>query len=1068
MKKFQFILILFTCVNLSANAQPIIRYPALSPDGKSIAYSYQGDIWVAGIDGTHPERLTIHEAYEYEPHWSPDGQQLVFIGNRYGNDDLFVVDRQGKSVRRLTFHSAADREPAWGKDGQIYFTTNRDFASVEWESEIHTIPSGGGTPMRRLDALGYQPQLSPDGQMIAFERGSCRITREDYHGPANRDIWIYHIPTKTYHQITTFDGQDILPAWGKNNQLYWLSASSGRYNLHSVMINNDGTAGTTKKITNFKDTGIRYFDVGMADVGVVERGNEILRVDLIQGKTTPIRIDVTGDDRFDPVVEQSFNNSAQEYAVSPNGKMMALTIHGDIFIKAVDKDISRTTQITHHPYRDRNPVWVNDSLLFFLSDRDGNYELYSARSSDVNQPNPFLSVKHEVRRILQTQVDETELIISPDHQKLAIVQGRGKLVVMDVDSTGQLSHEVVLQDGWDTPGGIAWSPDSRWLAYALSDLDFNSEVYIQPVDNHRKPVNVSMHPRDDGQPVWSPDGSKLGFLSIRNNGDNDVWFAWLRKEDWEKSKPDWEGDKENELFADKKDKKKESEQSKDSLIMDLDDIYERLVQVTHFPGNEGDLNITKDGETFLFTTNNGGRAGSEGDPELLSVKWDGSDQKTVLSNGRIWSVQPGPNDDYLYYFGMPGGVSRLKLPDGKPERLPFNAKMSIDVAAEREQVFEEAWKTLDLGFYDPKFHGYDWDALKKKYKPWALAASTKQDFIYLFNEMLGQLNSSHMGLFGSTPEETQREVTGKLGAEVKPVASGVEVMHVIPNTPAAKEDHALQPGDVIMAVNEQPVNASNNFYRLLANTANERTLLTVRSPAGDNREVILRPANSINTELYEEWVQQRKDLTARYSGGKLGYIHIQGMNWPSFERFERELMASGNGKEGVVIDVRYNGGGWTTDMLMAVLNVRQHAYTIPRGAAADLKKENTKFRNHYPFSERLPLSAWTKPSIAMCNESSYSNAEIFSHAYKTLGIGKLVGKATFGAVISTGGYGLMDGSFVRLPFRAWYVKATGENMEHGPAVPDIQVENDPEYKVGDDQQLKAAVDELLKEINSKN
>ncbi|MCB0655931.1 MAG: peptidase S41, partial [Saprospiraceae bacterium] len=174
------------------------------------------------------------------------------------------------------------------------------------------------------------------------------------------------------------------------------------------------------------------------------------------------------------------------------------------------------------------------------------------------------------------------------------------------------------------------------------------------------------------------------------------------------------------------------------------------------------------------------------------------------------------------------------------------------------------------------------------------------------------------------------------------------------------------------------------------------------------------------------------------------------------------------GKEGVVIDVRYNGGGWTTDMLMAVLNVRQHAYTIPRGAAADLKKENTKFRNHYPFGERLPLSAWTKPSIAMCNESSYSNAEIFSHAYKTLGIGKLVGKATFGAVISTGGYGLMDGSFVRLPFRAWYVKATGENMEHGPAVPDIQVENDPEYKVGDDQQLKAAVDELLKEINSKN
>jgi C-terminal processing protease CtpA/Prc len=250
------------------------------------------------------------------------------------------------------------------------------------------------------------------------------------------------------------------------------------------------------------------------------------------------------------------------------------------------------------------------------------------------------------------------------------------------------------------------------------------------------------------------------------------------------------------------------------------------------------------------------------------------------------------------------------------------------------------------------------------------------------------------------------------------------------------------------------------------NTVNEKVLLNVIHE-GENIEVVIRPVSSIRTSMYEEWVNQRKELTTRYSKGKLGYIHIQGMNWTSFERFERELMASGSGKEGIVIDVRFNGGGWTTDMLMAVLNVKQHAYTIPRGAAKSLEKENLNFKKHYPFGERLPLSSWTKPSIAICNESSYSNAEIFSHAYKHLGIGTLVGKPTFGAVISTGSHYLMDGSRVRMPSRGWYVYHTEKNMEHGPAVPDIIVEDPPESKEqGEDLQLKVAVDELLKQIQN--
>ena len=256
-----------------------------------------------------------------------------------------------------------------------------------------------------------------------------------------------------------------------------------------------------------------------------------------------------------------------------------------------------------------------------------------------------------------------------------------------------------------------------------------------------------------------------------------------------------------------------------------------------------------------------------------------------------------------------------------------------------------------------------------------------------------------------------------------------------------------------------------NFYSKFVNTADDRVLLEVKGKDGKTREVIIRPVNNIRDLLYNEWVQDRKKLTEEYSNGRIGYIHIKAMGWDSFEEFERELAATGYGKDAIVVDVRYNGGGWTTDYLMMVLNYKQHAYTIPRGAADNLANEHSKFSNYYPLGERLPYSAWIKPSIALCNENSYSNAEIFSHAYQTLGIGKLVGQPTFGAVISTGGRSMVDGTFVRLPGRGWYVKKTNNDMEDEPATPDYVVKNAPDYRAeGTDAQLKKAVEELMKQL----
>jgi C-terminal processing protease CtpA/Prc len=333
--------------------------------------------------------------------------------------------------------------------------------------------------------------------------------------------------------------------------------------------------------------------------------------------------------------------------------------------------------------------------------------------------------------------------------------------------------------------------------------------------------------------------------------------------------------------------------------------------------------------------------------------------------------------------------------------------------------------------------------------------------------MLGQVNASHMGLRGGENRlDLHKDKTGLLGLTVIPLKSGnVKVKYVTRNMPGDRSVSKLKVGDVITAVNGASLSGNVNFYSLFNNTGNDKIYLNVTGVKGVKKEVVIRPKSSDRKEKYEDWVQEKKRLTDRYSNGKLGYIHIQGMNWTSFEEFERELSAAGLGKEGVVIDVRFNGGGWTTDYLMAVLTVRQHAYTVPRGAAKDLKLEQKNFKDHYPFSERLPLTSWTKPSIALCNESSYSNAEIFSHAYKNLGIGSLVGIPTFGAVISTGSKRLIDGSSVRMPFRGWYIKASQENMEFHGAVPDFIVKNNPDSKEkGEDLQLRKAVDELLSQL----
>lgn len=1055
---------LFFCLALQAQDAPLLRFPALSPDGKSLAFSWQGDIWVTDLEGGTPRRLTVHEAYESHPQWSPDGTQLVFQSNRFGNNDLFVVNADGSGLRRLTHHSASDIDARWDEPGNILFNTRRNFAVVEREWEIHSVPAAGGTPQRLVEFLGSRATRSPDGRFLAFERGECRIVREAYTGPAQRDIWLYDGQKGAYHQVTNFEGQDVYPDWGPDNQLYFLSARNGRYNIYKVEIGADGSPqGEPQPLTRYTDLGIRHFDLSAdGSTLVFERGSDLYLM-AADSRIPPRKLELTlpVDSHFYTEETKTYNSEAREYALSPNVKWMAFSVRGELFLKPNDPEKKRSVALTEHAWNDESPRWLNDSTLLFISDRSGSRALYRLESADAGS-SLWQGFRRKVTLLSEPGDPVSYFELSPDARQIALVYSSGTLRVANLTNAGELGPRPrTLLEGWNSPSNLSWSPDGRYLAYDQVDLDFNREVFILPADGSRAPANVSMHPRSDSNPVWSPDGSKLGFLSIRNNGDADLWFAWLKKADWEKTKRDWEDVEAEENGDEQKDSKKDSVR----VHIDFEGLYERLAQVTGMPGNEGNLAISKDGKTFYFTTNGGGGwSSASGKSDWMQIQWDGSELKTLQSDVQVYGVQLSTDGKHLYYMQSGGNLKRLKIDGAKSEALPFEARMRLDYAEERRQIFDEAWRAMNEGFYDPGFHGRDWAALRQVYEPWCLAASTAQDFRDLFNEMLGQLNASHMGMAGSSPEETQKETTGLLGAELVPESGGLRVLNVVPGTPADREDSRLKPGERIVKVNTRPVVAGENAYALFNGTANERTLLEVQSENGAVREVVIRPVSSIRDELYEQWVRERREQTERESGGRLGYLHIQGMNLPSFERFERELMAIGYGKEALVIDVRYNGGGWTTDMLMAVLNVRQHAYTVPRGAAESLD-QHEQFRQHYPYGERLPLSAWTRPSIALCNQASYSNAEIFSHAYQGLGLGTLVGMPTFGAVISTGSKRLLDGSTLRMPGRGWFALATGENMDMVPATPDILLENPLDYRqAGKDEQLSKAVEVLLEQL----
>lgn len=1049
--------VLVTAATVLAADAPLPRHPAPSPDGSVIAFSWQGDLWLVPAAGGDARRITAHPADERHPVWSRDGRLIAFASDRHGNPDVFVMPADGSEApRRLTFASVADTPQDFSADGSAVLFASDRARGIRWMPQLWKVPVTGGTPAMVGPAFAQQAAVGPDGETLLMVRGATKWTRRGYRGAADRDLWLA-TGDGDYHQLTDFDGDDDNPSWVDPHSAVFLSSRDGRKNVYRL----DLVTGDARALTAHSGSDVR-FPRAAADGSIVayEFEDAIWVVAADGGEPRRLDIQVPADRLVNPVERRVDSDGASDLTVSPDGKLAAFIVHGDLFVTDVvskeELEIAEppTVRVTDTPERELAPVWSPDgSTILFASARNGQLDLFTVTRSD-DETAWTDTFEFSVEPFAVGPEPEHSPRYSPDGERVAFVRGRGDLVVRPVSG----GDEIVLDRNFYEPE-LRWSPDGRWIAFSSEDQHANSEIYIVAADGGER-YNVSRHPDFDVSPRWTPDGRRLLWASPRHGDDFDVWGVWLTEADHQRTPAEWlrvwaaadkpADDGESNDDKDDGDEAEDDAPELPEVVIDFDRLWQRPRLLTSLTGDEYPMAAGPDGKRIVFT------AEVDDESDLYSIRFDGEDLKRLTDS----DVEPQSvelvDDTTLFFLDGKGTIRRIALDGAAGDPVPFTARYAVDRRVERAVVVDEVWTALDHHFYDPEFHGVDWQAVRETYRPWALAASSDADFADVLNLMLGELNASHMGYYprgrGAVAPGDQ---TGWLGVVVDPAAGGpgLLVAEVLPDSPAAEAAVAIAPGERLLRVNGVELGPGANLHEPLVDTIDQRVLATVLATDGSERQVVLRPVGfgTLEELRYREWVRQRRDLVEDWSDGRLGYLHIQGMDRPSFEEFERDLFAAADGKEGLIIDVRSNGGGWTTDYLMAVLMVQRHAHTVPRGGDPEVRS--------YPTAERLPVTAFTRPAAALCNEDSYSNAEIFSWAFQTLDRGPLVGSPTFGAVISTGGTRLLNGAWVRLPGRGWFVAGKGVNMELNGAQPDVVVWQPPaeDSSATEDTQLAEAV-----------
>jgi tricorn protease len=1049
-----------------------LRYPAISPDGSQIAFTYKGDLYLVPSTGGKASQLTFHEAHDFKPVWSTDGKQIAFASDRYGNFDIFIMDATGGEATRLTYHSADEMPFDFSADSQkvIFGAARMDDAAhrqypTASQPELYQVAKGGG----RIDQVWTIPaeyvQTSKDGSKMIYhdKKGGENEWRKHHQSAIARDIWMYDAAKNEHTMLTKFYGEDRNPVFSPDeSEIFYLSEASGTFNVHAMPVANPANS---QALTDFSGFPVRFLSI--ADNGLMSFSYDGELYTLRKGdqpKKLEISIATQSVSNSDNYI--SINGGVREMAISPDGKEIAFIARGEVFVTSVDG--SMTKRITNTPEQERFVEFAPDGKsVVYASEREGKWQIY--KTSRVRNEEPFFFASTLLREepLVSLETDAYLPKFSPDGKRLAYIENRRNLKVLDLGtkSTVTLMGSDLLFHMSDGDQYFTWSPDSKWLLASYRPTMTNSEVVLLDAAGKEKMRMLTLSGYSDDNPKWVNEGKQMlwfsnrdGLRSYATSGrmEDDVYTMFFDQTAWDKfrlSKDEFALLKEIEKAkkpADSEDKSKsgktETGEEVKPITFDWDGFEERKSRLTIHSSNMGDAVLSKDGEKLFYL------ARFEKGMNLWSTNLRTKETKQEIAldanSGRlVWD-----KEQKSLFLLSDGSISKINPETMKKEGIKISGEMTYDRNAETAHLFEHVWLRTKGIFYTPDMHGVDWKAIKPEYQKYLPHIGNSYEFAELLSEMIGELNVSHAGARYSR-SVPMADATGALGIfwDYSHTGDGIKVTEVIKGGPLDKSDIEVKPGMIIERIDGEQVSAAIDFAKLLNRKADKFTAIEVLDPSNQQRKQYTVKPISLGAEnqlLYKRWVKKNQEEVERLSGGKLGYVHIPGMSDGPYRTVYEDMMGKYFDKDAMVIDTRFNGGGdLVADLVMFFTGQPFITY-----ATADKVVGGE------------PTARWTKPTLAMFNEANYSDGHCFACGYTDLQIGKTVGMPTPGTCSFAGWEGLPDGTrWGAVPISA--KDKAGNWMENNETKPQFEVKNMPgKIDKGVDQQLEKAVEELLKDV----
>ena len=1060
-------------VMASAQQTPLwLRSNSLSPDGKEIAFTYKGNIYIVDSDGGQARQITSNPAYDTTPMWTPDGQNIVFCSTREKSKDIFMVPAKGGSPSRITTHPSNETPVAVLNDGTILFSADMgqdaEYGDFPGNAQLYSVSQEGGRPQRITSLPIKNLSVNNSGKVLYEDyKGYEDPFRKHHTSSVTRDIWLYTPAAGqkefginadgTFTKISDFKGEDRNPIFAPDGDTYYyISEKDGTYNIYRSSISNPGKS---EQITFHKDNPVRYLSISAnGDISYSQDGELYI---IRNGKQPEkVEISIVTDQIESPVEYQNLSSGATRLAVSPNGKEVAVTVRGDVYVTSTDHRTTR--RITNTPQQERGITFSKDGrTIYYAAERNGHWGIWKTSLTDKDDKYFTYAVKMEEKPV--TAAGETcfQPQVSPDGEWLAYLKDRTGIVIKNIKNGSEkvLLDKDVNYSYSDGDQSYEWAPDSKHILcnYQKNGGWNNEDVAMIDIETGEI-TNLTESGYSDGGFRWALKGKAMTWTSdkggYRSHGswgsDRDVYLMLFDRKEHMKFLKDKEDRELEELLKDDKEEKKEkkdsakAEKKAEKLILDLADRHNRIIKLTPYAGRLGDHYLTQDGKKLFYMIR------LEKSMDLCMMNMEDKSIK-VVSKGVYGSIYPTADDKYMYLLSG-NGISRISTSNGSKESISFSGDFEYKPSEEREYIFNHIWKQVDEKFYVSDIHGIDWKGYKETYAKFLPHIDNKFDFQEMLSEMLGELNGSHTGARYAYRPAFSMANLGVIyddGYE----GDGLKIKEVIKGGALYIQDPEIKAGDIIEAIDGQEIKAGSDWYSLFQRKAGKKVVLTIKKGGKKAEDIYIKTTGSDAAILYRRWVEQRAEMVRKLSGGRVGYVHVEGMDSESFRRVFSEMLGKYRTCEAIIVDTRHNGGGWLHDDLVTLLSGKEYMRFEPRG--------------QYIGSD--PFTKWTKPSCVLIGEDNYSDACGFPYAYKALGLGKLIGAPVPGTMTAVWWENQIDPSIVfGIPQVAVTAVKEGRYIENMQIEPDILVYNDPASVLrGEDRQLEAAVAEMLKEIDRK-